>query len=157
MSMDNGPGPGLDNPVAGISPPEKSSKKLWIFGGLGCLGLIGLCCVGVVIGGYFLGKPTLDFMNENKNFVESSPKVQEVLGSPVTAGPPSQPVANPNVPGSMTFRGRADGPNASGEYVIEAKMEGVTPVRQKIYLEVDGETIDLDPEAMFDISIDDGG
>ena len=47
MSMD-----GLDNPVASMEQP-KSGKKFWLFGGcgLGCLGLIGVVCIG---GGAFL-------------------------------------------------------------------------------------------------------
>ena len=36
-------------------------------------------------------------------------------------------------------------------------MNGVTPVRDAIYLEFNGEKIDLDADAMFEIDVDDGG
>ena len=154
MSTDSGPGFGTDSPIADISKP-KSSKKLWLFGGLGCLGLIGLVCVGMIVAGVMAAKPMLDFMNENVAFIESSNDVSDALGSPVSVTPaqPQQDAANPQ---QLIFRGNVSGPQGSGSYVIEAKMNGVTPVREAIYLEVNGERIDLDPDALTDLSIDDG-
>jgi len=156
MSMDHGPGQGLDNPVAGISPPKKSKAKFWIFGGLGCLGIVGLCCVGAMAGFWFYGmKPTMDFMNENATLVESDPQVQELLGAPVKCTP-GPPVQNPSDPTKLTFSGTAAGENGSGRYVVEAQMDGFTPVRNEMYLEFNGEKINLDADAPFDLQIDDG-
>ena len=154
MSMDNeGSDVGMQNPVAGISPP-KSNKKLWIFGGLGCFGLIGLVCIGCAVSLFLLSKPTLSFMNENKAIVESSEQVKEIVGSPVTIGAPK--VDNSKAP-KIIIRSSISGPKASGIYVLEGTIDGVTPVRDAIYLEIDGEKIDLDPDAMFNFEVDDGG
>ena len=155
MSIDNGPGLGSDIPVGGISQP-KSNKKIWIFGGLGCLGLIGLICIGFIVAGVFVGKPMFEFMNDNQAFIESSDEVAEALGAPITATTP-QPIQDPNNPGALTFQGEVSGANGTGTYVIEATMNGVTPVRDAIYLEFNGEKIDLDADAMFEIDVDDGG
>ena len=75
MSTDNGPNFGSDIPVAGISNVESNNKRWMIFGGLGCLGLIGLVCVGFILMGVFAAKPMLDFMNESVTFIESSEPV----------------------------------------------------------------------------------
>lgn len=156
MSMDNGGSDvGMQNPVAGVSPP-KSNKKLWIYGGLGCFGLIGLVCVGCSVFFFMAARPQIQFMAENKGFIETSPKVQNVLGSPVTVGDLSPP-AQSSAPGELEYRGSVSGPNGDASYVVTAKMEGLTPVRQEIYLEFDGEKIDLDPDALFNLEVDDGG
>ena len=148
MSTDHGP-------IADISQPKKSSKKLWIFGGLGCFGLIGLVCIGFIVAGIMAAKPTLDFINENVVFIESSDKVAEALGSPVSATP-AQPTPDPDDPKALIFRGNVSGPQGSGTYIVEATMDGVTPVRNATYLEVNGEKIDLDPDELTNLSIDDG-
>jgi len=156
MSMDNGGSDlGMENPVAGVSPP-KSNKKLWIYGGLGCFGLIGLVCVGCVVMITFAARPQLQFMAENKAFIETSQEVKDVVGSPITVGDLGPPAAT-GAPGELEFRGSVSGPNGDATYVVIAKLEGLTPVRQEIYLEFDGEKIDLDPDAMFNFEVNDGG
>jgi len=152
---DNGPGIGIDSPVGGISQP-KSNKKFWIFGGLGCLGLIGLVCIGFVAAGVIFGGPAIAFINENTAEIEASPEVSDALGAPVTVGQP-QTTRDPNNPSGIIFHGTVTGSERNGTYVIEASMDTGKPVREAIYLEVDGQTIDLDPESLFDIEIDDGG
>ena len=147
MSMD-----GLDNPVASTEQP-KSGKKFWLFGGcgLGCLGLIGLCCVGLIGAGYFYGwKPMQDFQTENINSAIISPEAEEALGTPIEtqAGIPEQ-----TGPQSFTFRVPVSGPKASGTLVIKGTLEGVNWIRDEIYLDVNGEQIDLDPESMFEVEI----
>lgn len=151
MSMDNG---GSDFGMQDPSAPPKSNKKLWIFGGLGCLGLIGLVCIGCSAMLYFAARPTIEFMNENNAIVETSPEVEEILGSPVTIGPPE--VDNSSPP-KIIFKSSVKGPKGEGTYVLEGKMEGVTPVRTGIYLKVDGDKIDLDPDALFNFEVNDGG
>lgn len=144
--------PGIDNPIGGISEP-KSKKKLWIYGGLGCFGLIGLICIGCVGIGYVLGKPSYEFINENTAFIQSSAEIQAELGSPITLTD-LKPV--PGGPGKIVYRAEVEGPNGSGTCVIEATMDGLTPVRDSIYLEVGDERIDLDPDAELNLNIDDG-
>ena len=151
---DNGPDIGIDSPIGGISQP-KSNKKLFIFGGLGCLGLIGLVCIGFVVVGIIFGGPAIAFINENTAQIEASPEVADALGGPVTVSQP-QTTRDPNNPEGMIFRGTVAGTERNGTYVIEATMEGGKLVREAIYLEVEGQTIDLDPESMFNIEIDDG-
>ena len=148
----NGPDFGFDSPVGGISQP-RSKKKLWIFGGLVCLGLIGLVCLVV---GVFFVRPAMAFVNENISFIEASPEVADALGTPVTASQPKT-TRDPDNPNGMIFRGTVAGPKGNGTYVIEASMDTGKPVREAIYLELDdGETIDLDPEALFNFEVDDG-
>ena len=36
--------------------------------------------------------------------------------------------------------------------MVEATMEGMTPVRNAVYLELNGEKIDLDPNALDDLT-----
>jgi len=98
----------------------------------------------------------MDFMNENVTFIESSSEVTDALGTPVTVHPP-QPIQDPANPGALIFRGQVSGPQGEGTYVIEAKMNGMTPVREAIYLETNGEKIDLNPDALYNLEIDDGG
>jgi hypothetical protein len=143
---------GMDNPIAGLEPP-RSRKKLWIFGGLGCLGMIGLCCVGIFALGYMVGKPMLDFQEENVTLATMSPEVESALGAPITAGPVKP---QPNGDGAMKFTAQLDGSKASGTLVFVGKPEGTEWSRQSIHLEVDGEKIDLDPEAIFNFEVDDG-
>ena len=151
---DKGPDFGIDSPVGGISQP-KSNKKLFIFGGLGCLGLIGLVCIGFLAVGIIFGGPAIAFINENIVQIEASPEVADALGAPVKVGQP-QTNRDPNNPNGMIFRGTVAGTERNGTYVIEATMESGKLVREAIYLEVEGQTIDLDPEAMFDVEVDDG-
>lgn len=154
MNTGSGPSFGMDSPIASASKP-KSSKKFWIFGGLGCLGLIGLVCIGFLGMAYYFGAPAMAFINENMALIEASPKVSEALGPPVTLGPP-QTSQDPSKPTVIIFSGTASGSSGSGTYVIEALMESGTPERQAIYLEVGGQKIDLDPDSLFELEVDDG-
>ena len=150
--MSNGPEFGIDNPIGGISEP-KSNKKLWIYGGLGCFGLMGLVCIGCTVAGYFALKPVIEFTAQNTSYVQTSEKAQAELGSPITLSNVSQ---SQDGAGGLEIRGTATGPKGSATYVIEAQIEGITPVRKGIYLEIDGERIDLDPDAELSFEVDDG-
>ena len=150
----DGKNSGMDNPIAGMEPP-RSRKKLFIFGGLGCLGLIALVCGGFIALGYFYGlKPMQDFQDENVTLATSMPEVKSALGVPITAGPvvPSQNGS----PQSFTFSSNLDGSTASGTLVFVGNLQGTEWVRESIHLEVDGKEVDLDPESIFDLDIDDG-
>lgn len=154
-STDDDPGLGTESPIAGISQP-KSKKKLWIFGGLGCLGLIALGVGFIAFAVYFAGEPALKFANENITFIEESDEAADAIGAPVVVGDPQFSKA-PGNPGAVIFTGTVKGTNKQGTYTIEALLENGGLERQEIYLEVDGQRIDLDPDAMFELDVDDGG
>jgi hypothetical protein len=156
MNMDSDSAGGMKDPVAkmtGVETP-KSRKKLWIFGGLGCLGVIGIGCIGIVsLIMIYVYRPMQEFQNENVEMATSSMEVEAILGSPVTAGPTAPENAGAQ---KFIFRSTLTGPEGEGQLVFEAKVVGTEWIRESIYLEKDGEKTDLDPEAMFDIKIDDG-
>ena len=145
---------GIENPIGNVEPP-KSRKKLWIFGGLGCFGLILVVCVGgAVVIWLAFGKPTLDFMNENMVLIDNSEAAVEALGSPITRGAPTQ---EQDGSGSMTFSLPVSGPKAKGTLVFKGTYGAEGWTRDDIYLEVDGEKIDLsDAEDIFNLDINDG-
>ena len=148
---------GMDNPIAGIAPPRKS-KKLWMYGGLGCLGIIGLVCVGFVALVYFAGlKPMQEFQQQTVSEAVEISAVQDILGSPVSAGP-AVPAQVPGESQTFIFRAPVTGSKAEGTLVFEGKLEGMTWVRNSLILESDGEQTDLEQEVneLFDLPIDDG-
>lgn len=153
MNMDSGSGGDMKNPIAGVEPP-KSRKKLWIFGGLGCFGVIGIGCIGIIsLVMIYVYRPMQEFQNENVEMATSSMEVEAILGSPVTAGTTVPENAGAQ---KFIFRTPLTGPDGEGTLIFEAKLVGTEWIRESIYLEKDGETTDLDPEAMFNITIDDG-
>ena len=156
MSSDSGSKGVTGNPISGMEPP-KSKKKLWIFGGLGCLGLIGICCVGIVtVAMLYVYRPMQEFQNENVTMATSSPEVEAILGSPVTSGVVTQ---QSDGSGGIIFKAELTGPNGSGTLVFKGmpgEPLGEPWTRDSIYLEAKGQQTDLDPDAIFDIDIDDG-
>ena len=133
----------------------KSGKKKWLFVGCGCLSFLALLCVG---GGTFLyiqyGKPLVDLMTENSVLVQNSQEVKNKIGSPVTVGPPARmPVDDPAAVGLST---PVSGPKGSGNVVMRAKFDGKSWVREELYLEINGERVNLNPEKEFELKIDDG-
>ena len=144
----------MENPIGSVEPP-KSKKKLWIFGGLGCFALILVVCVG---GGalvwFTLGKPALDFMNENMALVDTSEVAEELLGSPITRGAPAQ---QQDGTGSVTFSVPVSGPKGSGTLVFKGTYGADGWTRDSINLNVDGIEHDLSgAEEIFNLDIDDG-
>ena len=137
--------------------PKKSRKKLWIFGGLGCLGMIGICCIGIVtLVMLYVYRPMQEFQNENLTMATSLPDAELILGAPITSGPVSQ---ESDGAGGITFKAELTGPNGSGTLIFKGKPGvplGEPWVRDSIFLEVDGEQTDLDAESLFEIDIDDG-
>lgn len=155
MSFENEPKVGgMENPISGGEPP-KSKKKFWILGGLGCFGLIVVVCVGgAALIWFTVGKPTLDFMNENMALISNSPAAEEALGANITLGAPTQ---QQDGNGSVTFRVPATGDKGSGTLVFKGTYGAEGWTRDEIYLEVDGEQIDLsDSEDIFNLDIDEG-
>lgn len=157
MSLDSESKGGTENPIAGTEPP-KSKKKLWIFGGLGCLGLIAICSTGIfAVAMIYFYRPMQEFTNENVATATSLPDVEFVLGAPVTAGPVSRPESDGQ--GGFIFRTKLTGPDGEGDLVFTGKRGnpiGEPWVRESIYIEVDGKKTDLDTESIFNLEIDEG-
>jgi hypothetical protein len=148
------PGSPIDsNPISNIDEP-KSGKKKWLIGGCGCLSLIAILCIA---GGGLLfikyGKPVFDLMEETNNLVENSPQVQNVLGAPIELGTPSQ--SQGDEPGVLLISIPVSGPNGAGTVKYRIRFDGKW-VREELYLEFEGERIDLDLEKEFDLDIDEG-
>lgn len=154
MSTENQSPIGLDNPIGNLDPP-RSKKKFWIFGGLGCFGLLALVCVGGALFIYNAAvRPALEFQSENINSAVAMPEVEQALGAPVTAGPPEQVQSEDQ---KFTFRVPLTGSQAEGTLVFGGTMEGINKwTRDFIYLEVNEQQIDLDVDAMFDLDISEG-
>ncbi len=144
---------GMNNPITGMEPP-KSRKKLWIFGGLGCLGVIGLVCLAGIWAVYYFGfKPMQDFQMQSINDATSMPQVEEVLGAPITPGTSLPPVQDGQ---QFVFRTPLKGPDGEGTLVVKGSFNGKAWTKNETYLEVNGQQIDLDTELLFDLDIDEG-
>jgi hypothetical protein len=124
-----------------------SSKKGWLFGGCGCLSLIGILCLG---GGGFAYmkwiKPGIDFVAEATTIAAENPQVKETLGEPLVVDHNNikQEVGQQ----SIFLRIPVKGSQGSGTVVAEGRISTsgvISPGPMK--LEFDGETIDLDPDA----------
>ena len=134
-------------------PPKKSGGALkWILGGCGCLGLIGMICVGGLV--YFSVSAAGQVTQEARSFIEGSTVAQEYLGSPITINGEPQPSQGGN--GELIFDFDVSGPKGSGTATVTAKMdpEAFKFVIGDSSLEVNGETIDLKPEDEFNLDIE---
>ncbi|MEM7784505.1 MAG: hypothetical protein AAF623_14235 [Planctomycetota bacterium] len=140
-----------------ISQPEstKSNSKYWIFGAVGCFGLIFLVCCGIGLGVYLvIYKPFTDFQTENVTLATESPEVQLVTGTPAVVKQPMN-IATKG-PQEIELSGEISGPDGSATLVIGAKVNGVTWERDYIFIRTeDDQEINLDPEAMFELDISD--
>ena len=109
---------------------------------------------------FWVGKPTMEFMNENLTLARSSQAIKEALGEPIELDE-NPNVANETVGGRplLECRYRIKGPDASGELVIRAIMnENFVWDRESMILELeDGTEIDVDPDAELNLEIDFGG
>lgn len=142
-----------NNPVGNATEP-KSKKKFWIFGGLGCLGLIGLVCLGIGGGVYvYAWKPMVEFQTQSIEEGISSAEAENTLGTPITSGSTAFEQSGPQ---SIVFRVAVSGPEKSGTLVFQGKFDGTSWVRESMHLEVDGEEVSLDPDSLFDLQIDEG-
>ena len=138
----------LDNPVTNVDEP-KSKKKFFLFGGIGCLGLIAILC-SVAAFWMSVVKPRMEFLTENAVLLESNEQAIEIFGTPLTLGDHVLSEAD----NKMTVRTPVSGPNGSGVCILVGKLEDGVWVRDSITVEKDGESYDLeDPDAMFDLDI----
>ena len=79
-------------------------------------------------------------------------EAEELLGSPMTTGTPTTQTQGQ----SMIVTTPVSGPKGQGTFVFKGTMVGTTWERDEIYLEVDGERIDLDPDSIFNVEVSDG-
>ncbi len=146
----------MEMPLGSVEQPKSGGKK-WLIGGCGCLTLLAIVCIG---GGAFVwmqvGKPFYDFLNENVVFIQDSEVVQDSLGTPIETGAPQTSSSTENGVASIELRIPASGPKANGTVVLKGKYEEGVWVREDLYLEIEGERIELDPDAAFQLNIDDG-
>lgn len=144
----------LDNPIANYDPP-KSRRKLWFFGGLGCLFLLIVACiVGVVVMVAMGLKPIRDFQTEAISFATATPQVEELLGTPITDGKTNRSTTEES--GVLEFKTPLSGPNGTGTLVFKGRVEGTTWTREEIFFEFEGEEYDLDEDELFNLDIDMG-
>jgi hypothetical protein len=121
----------------------KSGALKWILGGCGCLGLLAVVCIGGFA--YFFSGAIGDairMQQETQAMIESSPQVEEALGSPIEIGPPR----TQNGPeGEVTFEFDVTGPNGTGTVFSKTKMNPSTFrfERKGLYMEFEGQRIDL--------------
>ena len=135
-------------------PKKKGSAKWFLIGGCGCFSLVLACCCGVGI--YFFSM-TQNFMTEQITFAENSLKVSEELGDGVVVDVESANVTqNPDDPSLLEFRFNIKGDSDEAVLVFVGKIESVSSgwILNEIYLEKDGEKIDLDPDTEFDFGLD---
>ena len=159
MSFD----PNENMPPMGHVPPKKSGGSLkWILGGLGCFGLLAICCIG---GLAFLGYQGVQMVTSNPGYLEaratleSSDALGEVLGNPVTVGEPqgeikpiskgerigfgyTVPVSGPNGSGTATFE--VEGKPFSEDWTVESMSVQVNG--EEVQLEGSGIEVDIEGE-----------
>lgn len=139
------------NAPVGTAPPKKS--RFLLFGGIGCALLMLLCGGGLLVGGFFMAPMIQKVMAEISSaqaMIESSEEVQAELGAPLNVAPPA---IEQQGQGAAVGTGTVSGPNGSGSYTINLKVEGTTFTTESIVVEANGKTINVDND-MEDLDID---
>jgi hypothetical protein len=152
MSVDKEPQMDEMDKSARDAGPKKSGSKRWLTIGL-VFGVIVL--VGVIGTMYWLkvGKPIQEFKTQNLNMIDESEIAAETLGTPITLGT----VGEKRDGDSITFRVPAKGAEASGTLVFTGTKGPEGWTRDEIYLEVDGEKVDLSAiDELFNLDISEG-
>jgi hypothetical protein len=135
---------------------KSGGGKLLKIGGCGCLVLLLLCGGGI---GYFVYKlkPSIQMMQESISMVQESEAVKAKLGNPITITQqafPKQSVEDGTQ--RMEYEMPISGPNGSGTMHLKVEVNGIQLERRELYVDVDGEKIDLINSAEFKLDIDDG-
>jgi len=159
MSFD----PNQNMPPMGHVPPKKSGSLKWILGGLGCFGVLALCCFGGIA---YFGYMGLEIVNSNPGYlearanIEASASVGEAVGNPVTVGSYTGVQSNQGAAGSMSisYDVPVSGPNGSG--MAKITVSG-TPMTEdwkvdSLTVTVDGKEVPLEGGGL-DINIEGEG
>jgi len=148
-------------PPMGHVPPKKSGGALkWILGGLGCFGILAVCCFGGVA---YLGMMGLEVVNSNPAYlearaeIEGSAAVGEAVGNPVSVGTYTGVQSNQGDAGRMSidYDVPVTGPNGSGMAKISVSGKPMTEdwSVDSLTVTVDGKDIPLDGGGL-DINIE---
>ncbi|MEM7456690.1 MAG: hypothetical protein AAF456_20260 [Planctomycetota bacterium] len=147
--------------MPGAAPPKKSGggMKWVIIGGLGCLGVVGICIAGIVGMGFW----GLNMVQSNPEFlsskaaVESSADIQGAVGNPVTVGDASLPQPDPSGrQNTFVLTAPVTGPDGSGtmRWLGQMSEDGQTWTTLELTVDAGGTTYDLKDDADFDLDID---
>ncbi len=154
-----------DVPPLATAPKRSGSggSRKWLWGGLGCLGLLLILCVGGVVAAFLVGQ---DITSNNPAVLQaeqtilSSDSISNALGSPVTVSTPI-PTGNRAAGEKIVVIFTADvvGSEKTGVAVIE--VQGV-PLNNDSWEVVsikvtgpDGENVPVD-ELVLDINLEEG-
>jgi hypothetical protein len=135
----------IETETNSLEPTPRKSKLGIILG----LILLGLLVVGGIGLQSYLGKPLREFVNENSVFLTDSDQAMELLGAPISMAQPVTKQDNNKV----LVRTPVSGPKGKATFVLKGSLVEKTWQRDSIFLEMDGQEHDLDPDAMFDIDI----
>ncbi len=144
----------------GHVPPKKKGGALkWILGGLGCFGLLALCCFG---GLAYFGYQGVKMVTSNPAYLEaratleSSEALGNAVGNPITLGEPTNVQTRQNGERmGMTYELPVSGPNGSGSASIsvEGKPFSDDWTLESLSVNVGGEDIPLNGSGI-DVNIE---
>ena len=146
-------------PPMGHVPPKKSGALKWILGGLGCFGVLALCCFGGIA---YFGYASVQMVTNNPAYLEgrasleNSEPLGELLGNPITVGDPTNIQTNPKGERvGMTYEVSLSGPNGTGSATItvDGKPFSDDWNLESLTAEVNGENVPLDGGGL-DINIE---
>ena len=148
-------------PMPGAHQPKKGGGMKWILiGGIGCLGVVGICIAGIVGAGFWglsMVKNNPEFLT-SKATVQSSPRVEAVLGSPITVGDPGTPQPAPGETNTFILTAPVSGPDGDGTMTWKGMMsqDGQSWTTLELSVRAGGENIDLkaDADSFLDLDID---
>ena len=157
MSFD----PNQDMPPMGHVAPKKSGGSLkWILGGLGCFGLLTICCFGAIgfgVFGIFQGMTANPAYLDARTTLENSQSLADVVGEPVTVGEPTGPPGQSQNGQRITFvySVPVSGPDASGTATIKVEGQLFTDDwnLEELTAEVDGVDVPIE-DNVLDIKIE---
>ncbi len=107
-------------------PPKKSNAKMFLFIGLGCLGLIVIGVVAIVLlaGGIIYGIANSPAATAAKAFVEQSSAAKEELGDPLTTTFVMGNIDTNNGAGTAMVIVSVTGPKGTGAAQVDLKSSG---------------------------------
>lgn len=124
--MSNFPPQYAQQPGAPPPPPKKSNAKMFLFIGLGCLGLIVIGVVAVVLlaGGIIYGIANSPAATAAKAFVEQSAAAKQELGEPLSTTFVMGNVDTNTSSGTAMIIVSVTGPKGTGAAQVDLKSSG---------------------------------